>query len=161
MDAGTDPVCLGDAAIALACQRTPSCEASPVVAPEIIERLRWHAGLHGDPLDPQSVSGSLATGRGVASAVADFLSCVTRLNRAMNGPVPSEVVEPGDESVPRDVAYAVSEVARQLGDTAHVFEAWEVDVAWNAVRARDIDDLAEHIAHERQTNPPGPNKPSA
>ena len=118
------------------------------------QRLRWHAGLDGDPLDPLSVSGSLAAGRGVERAVNDFFDVMRQLNYAMNGDVPSEVVTGDDDLVPRDVAYAVSEVARQLGDTAHVIEAWEVDVAWNAVLAGDIDDLAEHIEHERRANPP-------
>ena len=57
--------------------------------------------------------------------------------------------------MPRDVAYAVSEIARLLGNTAHVVEAWEVDVAWNAVLAGDVDDLREHIDHERRANAPG------
>jgi hypothetical protein len=131
-----------------------------VISKHTRQRLRWHAGLDADPLDPLSVSGSLAAGRGVERAVNDFLGVMSQLNREMNGEVPSEVVTGDDDLVPRDVAYAVSEVARQLGDTAHVIEAWEVDVAWNAVLAGDIDDLAEHIEHERRTNPPGPINPT-
>jgi hypothetical protein len=131
-----------------------------VISKHTRQRVRWHAGLEGDPLDPLSVSGSLAAGRGVERAVNDFFDVMSRLNREMNGDVPSEILTGGDDPVPRDVAYAVSEVARQLGDTAHIIEAWEVDVAWSAVLAGDIDDLAEHTEHERQTNPPGPNKPT-
>jgi uncharacterized alpha-E superfamily protein len=121
-----------------------------VIESEIIDRVSWHAGLRGDPLDPRSVSGSLAAGQDSAAAIADLLSWMTRLNQAMNGPVPSEVAGPKDEAVPRSVAYAVSELARQLGDTGHVIEAWEVNVAWNAILAGDIDDLVEHIEHERR-----------
>jgi hypothetical protein len=131
-----------------------------VIESEIIDRLLWHAGLRGDPLDERSVSGSLAAGHDVSASVADFFSWMARLNHAMNGSVPSEAVGPKADAVPRHVAYAVSEVARQLGDTAHVNEAWAVDVAWNATLAGDIDDLAEHIDHERRTNPPGPSKPA-
>jgi hypothetical protein len=123
------------------------------------QRLLRDAGLQGDPLDPSSITGSLAAGQNVAHAVADLLDAMARLNREMNGPVPSHVSGASDDVVPRSVAYAVSEVARQLGSSAHVIEAWQVDVAWNAVLAGDIDHLADHIELERRTNPPGPIKP--
>lgn len=86
------------------------------------------------------------------AAVADFLDAMRRLNKEMNGEVPSEVVRDGaNDPVPRSVAYAISEVARQLGDTALELEAREVLIAWNAVLAGDIDDLDEHLEHERRT----------
>lgn len=103
-----------------------------MISDETRQLLRWHAGLHGDPLDPESISGSLAAGRGVPLAVAAFMTVLARLNLEMNGAQPSTAAEGKDEVIPRDAAYAISEVTRLLGETAHVIEAWEVDTAWNA-----------------------------
>lgn len=136
-----------------------TCQARGVITDATRKLLLWHAGLQGDPLDPSSISGSTAAGHNVAHAVADLLDAMALLNREMNGPEPSQVSGVSDDGVPRSVAYAVSEVVRQLGSSAHVIEAWQIDVAWNAVLAGDIDDLADHIELERRTNPPGPIKP--
>jgi hypothetical protein len=132
-----------------------------VISDETRQLLRWHAGLDGDPLDPLSVCGSLAAGHGLERALAELIEVMSRLNRELNGNVPSEAMGGGpDDPVPRDVAYAIFEVARELRDAAHVVDAWAVDVAWNAVLAGDIDDLVDHIEYERRTGPAGPIEPT-
>ncbi len=120
-----------------------------MITDETRRRLRWHAGLAGDPLDPESVSGSLAAGEGVTEAVADLFRWLARLNGELNGPVPSAGAG-GDDAIPRDVAYAVAELTRQLGETD---QAWELAVRWTAILAGDVDDLDEHAAHERRARP--------
>jgi hypothetical protein len=124
-----------------------------MVAEDTIGLLRWHAGLEGDPPDPDSVSGSLALRRGVDQAFNRFIDVLDALNQELNGPQPSAQIGEKAESIPIRAAYAVAEVARMLGDTAHVIEAWEVDTAWLAVLAGDIDDLRQHLAEEHTARP--------
>ena len=76
------------------------------------------------------------------------MAVLDRLNREMNGPQPSEALTGEDDVVPREVAYAIVEVARMLRDADRVVEAWAVDTAWAAILAGDIDDLAEHVEAE-------------
>jgi hypothetical protein len=121
-----------------------------MVSPDTVRLLLWHAGLQGDALDPESVSGATATDQRVSEAATAFLIVLERLNEELNGPRPSERVEAGSGDVPRDVAYAVSEVTRMLRDADANDAAGRVDTAWNAVLAGDIDDLAEHVELEHR-----------
>jgi hypothetical protein len=75
------------------------------------------------------------------------------LNHELNGPQPSTQVSGKAESIPRSAAYAVAEVARMLGDAAHVIHAWEVDTAWLGVLAGDVDDLRRHVTEEHEARP--------
>jgi hypothetical protein len=116
-----------------------------MVSPDTVRLLRWHAGLEDDALDPKSVSGATAAGQRLDETVRGFLSVLERVNVELNGPLPSERIGAGTDDVPRDVAYAVSEVTRMLRDAEQHDAAARVDTAWNAVLAGDIDDLAEHV----------------
>ena len=121
-----------------------------MVSPDTVRLLRWHAGLQDNALDPEAVSGATAAGQRVGEAVTGFLLVLEQVNRELNGPRPSERIGVGTDDVPRDVAYAVSEVTRMLRDAEAHDAAGRVDTAWNAVLAGDIDDLAEHVALEHR-----------
>ena len=121
-----------------------------MVSSDTISLLRWHAGLQDDALDPESVSGATASGQRVGDAVTGFLLVLQRVNRERNGSRPSERLGVASDDVPRDVAYAVSEVTRMLRAAEAQDAAGRVDTAWNAVLAGDIDDLAEHVELEHQ-----------
>ena len=123
-----------------------------MVSLDTIRLLLWHAGLRDGALDPESVSGATATGQGVGEAVAGFLLVLERVNRELNGPSPSGRIGVGSDDVPRDVAYAVSEVTRMLRAAEAQDAAGRVDTAWNAVLAGDIDDLAEHVEGEHRAD---------
>ena len=121
-----------------------------MVSADTIRLLLWHAGLRDDAPDPGSVSGATPTGQGVGEAVTGFLLVLERVNRELNGPRPSERIGVSPDDVPRDVAYAVSEVTRMLRDAEAQDAARRVDTAWNAVLAGDVDDLAEHVEGEHR-----------
>jgi hypothetical protein len=54
------------------------------------------------------------------------------------------------DQIPRQLAYAVAEITRMpREDAASTDAAWTVEIAWNAVLAGDIDDLHQHLQHER------------
>lgn len=124
-----------------------------MVSENIVRLLRWHAGLEDDPLDPASVSGSLAVGHAVDAAFGRFMEVLQALNHELNGPQPSTQVSGKAESIPRSAAYAVAEVARMLGDAAHVIHASMVDTAWLGVLAGDVDDLRRHVTEEHEARP--------
>jgi hypothetical protein len=117
---------------------------------DTLRLLRWHAGLEGDPLDPGSVSGATAAGRGLDAGLSSCLQALGVLNHELNGPRPSADTATRHDAVPRDVAYAVAEIARLLRVNHQEDAAWQVDTAWAAVLAGDIDDIAGHIAAERR-----------
>jgi hypothetical protein len=122
-----------------------------MVSPDRVRLLCWHAGLQGDALDPESVSGATATGQRVSEAVTAFLLVLERANHELNGPRPSDRVGDGSvDHVPRSVAYAVSEVTGMLRDAEEHDLAGRIDAAWNVVLAGDIDDLAEHVELEHR-----------
>lgn len=119
--------------------------------------MRWHAGLIESPAGEISLAAALDEQPlqvdDFMTARHDFVDTLSRLNQDLNGDVPSETV--GGLDVPRNVAYAVAEIARLLRERQPaepvVAEfAWELDVAWAAVLSGDIDDLAEHLHEERQ-----------
>jgi hypothetical protein len=125
-----------------------------MVSPDTVRLLCWHAGLQGDALDPESVSGATAAGQRVGKAVTEFLLVLERANHELNGPHPSERVGDGSvDHVPRSVAYAVSEVTGRLRDAEEHDLARRIDTAWNAVLAGDIDDIAEHVELEHRPGP--------
>jgi hypothetical protein len=114
------------------------------------ERIVWHAGLSADGgLAPGSVSAATSSGdqAAIEAATTDSLRALDDYNRDLNGPVPSSSIG-GSGMVPRDVAYAVAEVARMLRDSGADQSAWRVESAWLAVLAGDIDDVREHLAQE-------------
>jgi hypothetical protein len=99
---------------------------------------------------PQTVSAatSAADPAEIEAAVSDFLSALDAYNSELNGPVPASTSGSGLDAVPRDVAYAVGEVARMLRECGDDRSAWRVETAWLAVLAGDIDDVREHLAEE-------------
>jgi hypothetical protein len=121
-----------------------------MVTAETVRLLRWHAGLEGDALDGASVSGATAVAGAVAAAVADCLRVLGSLNVELNGPHPSGHTSLRADAVPRGAAYAVSEVSRMLRAAGRDDAAWQVDTAWNAVLAGDVDDVAKHVAGEQR-----------
>jgi hypothetical protein len=124
-----------------------------MVSPDTVRLLRWHAGLYGDALDPESVSDATAAGQRVSEGVAVFVSVLDRFNHELNGPRPSESVVAESDDVPRDVAYSASQVTAMLRVADHRDLAERVDTTWNAALAGDIDDLAEHIEQEHRLGP--------
>jgi hypothetical protein len=114
------------------------------------ERIVWHAGLSADGgLAHGSVSAATSSGdrAAIETATADSLRALDDYNRDVNGPGPSSSIR-GSDIVPRDVAYAVAEIARMLRDSGADRSAWRVETAWLAVLAGDIDDIHEHLAEE-------------
>jgi hypothetical protein len=141
-----------------------------VARAQITDRLRWHAGLGGEPAHAASVSiaectvGDGCSGDRVSEAVADVVAALGQLNRELNGLVPSETLG-GSAEIPRDAAYAVAELIRMLRDAAQSSSAtqarhdradaaWSIETAWLAVLAGDIDDLHQHVAAERAMRGP-------
>jgi hypothetical protein len=122
---------------------------SSMVSPETLRLLRWHGGLDGDALDPSSVSGASAAGAGQDVAVAACLRTFDALNHELNG-LPPSTSAARDDAVPRSVAYAVAEIARMLRASGDEDGAWQVDTAWTAVLAGDIEDIPEHVRAERR-----------
>jgi|HubBroStandDraft_6_1064221.scaffolds.fasta_scaffold133489_3 hypothetical protein len=123
-----------------------------MVSSDTLRLLRWHAGLGGDPLDADSVSGATATGLGVSVAVAAFLQVLELLNHEMNGPRPAAIAAVGDDEVPREAAYAVAEVSRLLRAAENEDAARQIDAAWSAVLAGDVHDVIENVAEERRAS---------
>jgi hypothetical protein len=83
----------------------------------------------------------------IQGSVADFLDAMARFNNELNGDRPSAAQSVPD-AVPRNVAYAVAEVARMLREAGADDDASLVDTAWLGLLAGDIDDLREHVALE-------------
>ena len=118
------------------------------------QRLVWHAGLSAaGGLAPGSVSAATSEGdpANIEAATTDFIAALDEYNRELNGQVPSETISPGDDSVPRRLAYAVGEVARMLRESGSDRSALRVETAWLAVLAGDVDDVREHLAEEGVT----------
>jgi hypothetical protein len=83
----------------------------------------------------------------IEAAVGDFLEAIATFNKELNGGRPS-AGHSAPDVLPRNVAYAVAEVARMLPATGADNDAWLADTAWLALLAGDIDDLSEHVALE-------------
>ena len=116
-----------------------------MVSAETTRRLLRHAGLAGGEgsLVP-SIAACTRSGSPdadyLADAVADFLTALTSVNHELSEP-----------EVPRDVAYAVVQVAAMLREHSSDFArraAWRVDTAWSAVLAGDVDDLHRYLTEE-------------
>ena len=135
----------------------------PSISKQLVERIRWHAGLVDDRPEEQAVSISSCidwTGRvdgRLQTAVADFIDAPAELNLALNGPQPSESLT-RSALIPCDVVYAFAEVIRLRRDvagrgaeaTAASDAAWSIETGWRAVLAGDIDDILEHVTEEKQ-----------
>jgi len=134
-----------------------------MVTDAIIERLRWHAGLHETAAEdiPSIASTTWPRGRGandLQEALADCLNTLATLNLELNGEVPSAgAVRARD--VPRSLAYAMTEIIRMIREChdqapdqqdAAIFArvAWRVETAWSAVLAGDIDEILKHVEQE-------------
>lgn len=127
---------------------------------DLVRRLRWHAGLEEGPNASAISVSECLDWRGdlvgdLAPALADLVDSLAWLNRELNGDKPSE--GQGAASVPRDVAYALSEIVRLLRTAADkggadagsiATAAKKIEAAWGAVLAGDIDDIPEHLAQE-------------
>jgi len=48
------------------------------------------------------------------------------------------------------VAYAIAKISRMPRPSADEDGAWQVDTAWTAVPAGDIDDVVVHVDAERR-----------
>jgi hypothetical protein len=134
-----------------------------LVSEELIERLRWHAGLLvGQPQRPGTSISSCIDWTGKTDArlrdgTADFIEALGELNVALNGPEPSKSTD-HSALIPREVAYAIAEVTRLLRDVAGrgpeaalaADAAWSIEAGWAAVLAGDIDDIPGHVAEERR-----------
>lgn len=136
-----------------------------MVSRDTTSRLRWHAGLEeGGATEIPSISSCTwpanTSGQQLDQAVADFLVALATLNRELNGTIPSEGKSAAD-AIPRDVAYAVAEVTAQLREHADAQDAsdqapassraaWQVETAWRAVLAGDIDDIEQHLREEER-----------
>ena len=117
------------------------------------ERIKRHGGIgDGEAVNPLTVAG--ATGRRdraeIHAATADLVAALADFNYEVNGSTPSMHVSGRQETVQRDVVYAVAESVRMLREAAAVEQAEDVETAWLAVLAGDIDDVREHVALERR-----------
>jgi hypothetical protein len=127
-----------------------------MVSAETRDWLRWHAGLGGwKGSSSPAISEAAQTGDvdSLNAAWDDLIAALAAMNRELNGDRPSEVTGSGDDDVPRQVAYAISEMVRMLKqptatDPSFVRVAGRVEIAWNAVLAGDVDDLSEHVTQE-------------
>jgi hypothetical protein len=115
------------------------------------ERIKRHAGLVTDDGDAPTVAAAMARADAaeIDTATEDLLDALAVFNHELNGVVPSAGGDEQHDAVPRDLAYAVGEAARMLRDAGATRRAWELDTAWLAVLAGDIDDLKGHVALER------------
>ena len=117
-----------------------------------VERILGHAGIRatGDGAPGFSVSEATASGdrNAIEASVGDLLDAIASFNHELNGDRPSAGHSPPDSVLPRNVAYAVAEVARMLRDAGADDDAWVVDTAWLGLLAGDIDDLRQHVALE-------------
>ena len=69
------------------------------------------------------------------------------LNVELNGDKPSESTKAASV-VPREVPYAIAEIAQTLRVAERPDAAWLVGIAWLGVLAGDDDDIEEHVAEE-------------
>lgn len=179
VELGTDAAAIGEALVNAATPGHSSETPVDAVGSETTNRLLWHAGLRDVPGPGLSRSIAACTSptsqlEGLDEAVADFITAMARLNNELNGAAPSQTRNAGASAIPRTVAYAVSEVSRFLrehdpGDHHDVRAsqaARQVDAAWNAVLAGDIDDIAQYLRDEQRLRPsagpalPQPRRPS-
>ena len=117
-------------------------------------RLSRHAGLakprSGDPPSIFEVTGSPRSAD-LDEPIADAIAALGEVNVLLNGAVPSRTVGTAANSVPRSLAYAVSEIVRMLRQDAQAsIAAGAIEIAWNAILAGDVDDLSEQIRLEQQ-----------
>jgi hypothetical protein len=135
-----------------------------MVSDQTIARLRWHAGFDGQP-SPRgssifsSTTSQIRSAADFESALSDCLETLSVLNRAQNGDVPSSTIGAVEDHLPRGLVYAMTEIVRMIRDrerrTSDKSEAitlaraaWQIDTAWSAVLAGDIDDLLDHVKGE-------------
>jgi hypothetical protein len=82
------------------------------------------------------------------AAMTDLLQTLRALNVELNGSTPSGAASERSGEIPRTVAYAVSEISDRLRRKNRPEAARAVDIAWNAVLAGDIGDIATHVRDE-------------
>ena len=124
-----------------------------------IKELLHHAGLAEDSTSVvQSLAELLWKKAEVRGAVDDILRILQDLNIEVNGLVPSESCNK-EQNFPRVLVYAVTEITRQLRQSATKAEsdsartglgkaARQIEVAWSAVLTGDVDSLIDQIAGE-------------
>jgi len=126
----------------------------------IVDRLAWHAELSSRPVDAVcaplvSVLITECVANQRRESLSDLVQTLDRLNRQLNGETPSEQTS-GAESIPRRLVYALAEISRLLHDAATASggrsdlreASWQIDQAWSAILAGDIDDLGQHLTDE-------------
>lgn len=129
----------------------------------ITSHLRLHAGLDNDPdrKVPMIADCSwLANGYAsqVTAATDDVIHTLGRLNKQINGDVPSQSVT-RVAMIHRQIVFAVEEIRRLLRVAADqlteenaksefIRQEWRISVAWYAVICGDIDSLERYIADE-------------
>ena len=124
-----------------------------------IAELRYHAGFD-EPVtsSTRSLADVLWQKESAHEALRDVLRILQAVNLEMNGEIPSEGSSHQD-GLSRSLAYAVSEIARLLRESASRAPdaarkdelnraAWRIDTAWAGILAGDIDDLERHVAEE-------------
>jgi hypothetical protein len=117
------------------------------------ERIKRHGGIgDGEAVNPLTVAGATGRGDGVEidAATADLVAALADFNYEVNGATPSMQVSGVRETMERDVVYAVAESVRMLREAAAAQLVEDVETAWLAVLAGDIDDVREHVALERR-----------
>jgi hypothetical protein len=116
-------------------------------------RIKRHAGI-GISATDNARTVSAATGRRdadeIAAAAVDLVAALAAFNHELNGPSPSAETGAQADDVEREVVSAIAESARMLREADAVQCAEDVESAWLAVLAGDIDDVGEHVASERR-----------
>lgn len=135
-----------------------------MITDRTISRLRWHAGL--DETGKTDGLSSIASntwpkGRltpNFQKAVTDCLDTLVILNREINGDVPSSS-SVWAKDLPRSLVYAMTEITRMIRNSQEQAQdqndanalsraVKQLETAWSAVLAGDIDNILEHIAQE-------------
>ncbi|MGH7488322.1 MAG: hypothetical protein ACREMY_22405 [bacterium] len=124
---------------------------------DVATQLRYHAGLEPDlKLDVQSLADAVWKRSSIRAAVDDVIRLLQLLNYEVNGLVPSAGIEDSGQ-FPRKLIYAVTEIIRLLrqletrSESEASRSARNVEFAWAAVLAGDIDNIRQAIDEDEET----------
>ncbi|NJL26805.1 MAG: hypothetical protein HC897_02460 [Thermoanaerobaculia bacterium] len=134
-----------------------------MISEKTIEWARWHAGLielkdEGVPSMADCLWNKSELSARLPLVGANVIQLFETINFEFNGPTPSEVIKK-EHFLPRALVYAIAEILSMLriyreGEDdpalvsllAHVLR--QLETAWCAVLAGDIDDITEHLEQE-------------
>lgn len=138
-----------------------------MIKTETLERLRQHAGLCQAPSPSFPTIADCTAPRAdllqkLWLAGEDVISTLGALNYELNGATPSS----GQICValiPRSLVYAMTEIIRMVRELLPAVRessqrsrievlAKQIESAWSAVLAGDVDDLHQHLAQEGMAN---------